>query len=724
MKINFLEITAQNFLSYGNSPTTLNLTKDPFTLIVGKNGVGKSTLVVDAIAFAKDGKIQRKGITQDKVINNINKKNCVVTLKFNVNGKKKYTIKRGLKPSFLELYEDGNSEPMDSRSSKTLVQEEIDRIIPLDTETMRNLCVLSINTRKPFVDLSPEETRRVTENILGIGVFSRMLKEVKDRIKTLKQKALITDKDLALYAELVKDGKDKLEKYKQLKETFGIEKASKIKRCKADIDIFEKEKVEKIRNCELLIANFEKDKKEKIDKCKLAISVFDKERAERIKNCEQVIANFEKDKKEKIDDLQFKLTDIEKELKRKTVGLDLLQYWDNEAAIKNLEILKSEGQKLIESSYKIKGDTTANLGLIGNEESDIKFLMNNDICPTCSSKLTEKHKKKELDDIEKKIKDLQQKNLKNESKNLTIQRKLEVKEAEKVKIERELSEYKDKTYELEKSISNLDNNVLFYKKGIEDLKSDTYRGVTIGELERDKYCGVTTEEIENEKYRGVTINEIKADKYRGVTVEDIEKETIEDKLSGLVNKKQIKEHVEKYKLLKVEKKQNVDDHMYNDLLKSILSDNGVKSEIIKKDIPYLNFIIAKYLKSFGQTFTVEFDDTFDVVVKGFHKKGLAFHSLSEGQKKRVDLAILLAFIDLTKRKNSINTNILCLDEIFDTSLDSEGVEDFTEILNQKVKENQLDNIFIISHKQDLNLPEAKKIEVTMDNMGFSKIKEI
>jgi len=209
MKINFKKISIKNFLSYGNKITILELNKHSYTVILGENGVGKSTILIDAISFALYGKIQRKGININQVVNNINNKNCYVELEFNINDND-YKIIRGIKPSILELWV--NDKKQDQENSKKLIQNEILNIIKIDLATLINISILSINTHKPFVDLTPEETRNITENFLGIKIFSDMLKDVKEQIKNNKDNLKINEKDFNLYSELVKDNSEKLKK--------------------------------------------------------------------------------------------------------------------------------------------------------------------------------------------------------------------------------------------------------------------------------------------------------------------------------------------------------------------------------------------------------------------------------------------------------------------------------------------------------------------------------
>jgi energy-coupling factor transporter ATP-binding protein EcfA2 len=99
---------------------------------------------------------------------------------------------------------------------------------------------------------------------------------------------------------------------------------------------------------------------------------------------------------------------------------------------------------------------------------------------------------------------------------------------------------------------------------------------------------------------------------------------------------------------------------------------------------------------------------------------LSYYNLSEGEKKRIDLAILLSFIDLSKKKNSIDINILVFDEIFDTSLDASGQASFISMLEKKIKDGIVSNVFIISHDRNLILPQAETITVYKE-AEFSKI---
>jgi len=264
MKIIFKKLEIKNFLSYGNSITTLNLDSDPFTVIVGENGSGKSTLIIDAITFCLEGKIHRKGVLQEQIINNINKKNCLLELTFQKNTME-YKIKRGIKPNILELWNLTENTQFDSKSSNALLQIEIDNLIQIDIKTLKNICVLSLNNSKPFISLAPEERRNISETLFGIKIYSDILDEIKKQIKEIKDLQKINEKELTLYKELVVDGNEKVKKHEELLTNLKIEKNKKLE----DLQLSSIQKnniIEKLqKEYKNVIENFETNKEKNIN---------------------------------------------------------------------------------------------------------------------------------------------------------------------------------------------------------------------------------------------------------------------------------------------------------------------------------------------------------------------------------------------------------------------------------------------------------------------------
>ena len=130
---------------------------------------------------------------------------------------------------------------------------------------------------------------------------------------------------------------------------------------------------------------------------------------------------------------------------------------------------------------------------------------------------------------------------------------------------------------------------------------------------------------------------------------------------------------------------------------SLLKDGGIKSKIIRQYIPIINKLINKYLSAMDFFVQFELDEEFNETIKSRHRDEFSYASFSEGEKMRINLAILFTWRAVAKLRNSINTNILIMDEVFDSSLDSNGTEEFMKILNTITIDT---NTFIISHKTD------------------------
>ena len=133
------------------------------------------------------------------------------------------------------------------------------------------------------------------------------------------------------------------------------------------------------------------------------------------------------------------------------------------------------------------------------------------------------------------------------------------------------------------------------------------------------------------------------------------------------------------------------------VLREVLSDKGARGHIIKKYIPIINNLINEHLQAMDFFVSFHLDEEFNETVKSRHRDTFNYNSFSEGEKLRIDLAILFTWRTIAKMKNSVNTNLLILDEIFDSSLDQQGTDDFFKIVNKLKNEN----IFIISHKGDI-----------------------
>ena len=185
--------------------------------------------------------------------------------------------------------------------------------------------------------------------------------------------------------------------------------------------------------------------------------------------------------------------------------------------------------------------------------------------------------------------------------------------------------------------------------------------------------------------------------------------------SGTVSEDDTKK-LDRYKRdeIKIERQKSdlKDEKSYLDAIKVILQDTGIKTKIIKQYLPVMNNLINKYLTSMEFYVNFTLNENFEETIKSRYRDEFTYSSFSEGEKMRIDLSLLFTWRAIAKMKNSANTNLLILDEIFDSSLDGTGTDEFLKILNTLGDEN----VFVISHKQDVL---ADKFKSTIK---FEKVK--
>ena len=281
----------------------------------------------------------------------------------------------------------------------------------------------------------------------------------------------------------------------------------------------------------------------------------------------------------------------------------------------------------------------------------IDFYKNNDDCPECKQHIDEEFKSLMVDE---KVKDVN-----------TI-----VKGMKQLKIELE-----EKT-----------------------KRSKTIKTVTIKMRENDvKIARLQSSITELEKFNTQLETEMKSFQEGGVGQSD------DDKLQDLKNNMdKIKEQRHKLR----------EDKMYLEASKSMLQDSGIKTKIIKQYLPIMNKLINTYLTSMEFYVNFTLNENFEETIKSRYRDEFTYASFSEGEKMRIDLALLFTWRAIAKMKNSTNTNLLILDEIFDSSLDGTGTDEFLKILNTLTKENT----FVISHKGDTLFDKFRSV------IKFEKVK--
>jgi len=181
---------------------------------------------------------------------------------------------------------------------------------------------------------------------------------------------------------------------------------------------------------------------------------------------------------------------------------------------------------------------------------------------------------------------------------------------------------------------------------------------------------------------------------------------VQDEITELLGEESITE-AEKLKLqtlredlttLKKRRHDLIDDRHYYEVAYNLLRDSGIKAKIVKHYLPVMNKLINKHLAAMDFFVQFALDENFKEQIKSRHRDDFSYGSFSEGEKLRIDLALLFTWREIARMKNSANTNLLILDEVFDSSLDSAGTEEFLKLLHSLVGKT---NVFVITHKADI-----------------------
>jgi DNA repair exonuclease SbcCD ATPase subunit len=289
---------------------------------------------------------------------------------------------------------------------------------------------------------------------------------------------------------------------------------------------------------------------------------------------------------------------------------------------------------------------------------DVTFFTNNVTCPSCSQQISQELKEKEL----------QKSSIKQEEYEAAIT---------------------DLTSNIEKFNSRIEDiNVIL--KDIQDKKMVSLQKKTSKENTK-KYLIEATKEIEKANYSTEQINIELGKKYQQVTT-----------LSELESQK------EEYR----------DEVLYFEYANELLKDNGVKSKIINYYLPHINKYINQFLSSMDFFAQFTLDEDFNEKIKSRHRDEFSYTNFSEGEKLRIDLALLLAWREIARAKNSVNCNLLILDEVFDSSLDSVGMDELMKLLTSVGDKS---NIFVISHKSDQLVDKFQNLITFEKKNNFSRM---
>ena len=390
--------------------------------------------------------------------------------------------------------------------------------------------------------------------------------------------------------------------------------------------------------------------------------------------------------KEYVKDIDHKVELVKEKVDAKNKLIETLQKKSSDSAEKYREEAKETGNqmdklaedielhgkkidKLLEQ-VKDKDDVSDNLlqfesletelkNKIKNIERNVKFYEENNTCPSCKQDIQEYHK------------------------------------------ECVYKEQAEEKIKIEESIQTI----------VDDIKVAEEKLNTINEILED--IQTENEQISNKQHQIAAHQKYfkkMLDNAKEVSVEGTEIQETKDELNKLIG--QGTAYV-------AERKEKIEDKHYYEIASILLKDSGIKAKIIKHYLPIMNKLINKYLGDMDFFCKFSLDENFIETIKSRHRDEFTYYNFSEGERLRIDLSLLLAWREIARLKNSVNCNLLILDEVFDSSLDSVGTEEFLKILTSF---GNRANIFVISHKSDTMTDKFSNHIVFEKKNNFSSIK--
>lgn len=291
-------------------------------------------------------------------------------------------------------------------------------------------------------------------------------------------------------------------------------------------------------------------------------------------------------------------------------------------------------------------------------EKEIEFYSNNDSCPTCKQDIDSEFKESVICEKHQKVEE--------------VDKALPKLKEEYQKISDKITEYlslHSELSEITSELTNINNDIIAHQKiimSIEDEKKSL------------------SEKTEAEDGAKTKLQELKGE----------------------------------YDSLKIRRGELLEQKEVFEIASTMLKDTGIKTKIIKQYVPIINKLVNKYLSSMDFFVNFNLDENFNETIKSRYRDEFSYANFSEGEKMRIDLSLLFTWRAIAKLKNSVNTNLLVLDEVFDSSLDGNGTEEFLKIIETLGKDN---NIFVISHKGDILQDKFRSIIKFEKKNNFSVI---
>lgn len=719
MKINCESVGFKNFLSFGSKWQDIEL-KHGLNFVTGwdaarnkSNGAGKSSFL-ESILFALFGKTARD-IKKEQIINWKNKKNCEVVFRFNVNDNK-YEVLRSIKPDKLEIYRNGSLIPQDAhvKDYQSMFEEDI---WGLDLKMTTSLVHSNANSSANILSMKKPEKRKLMEKMFDLTIFSKMNEICNEKLRNIQGKTREIELKMQSHLEQIDKAKQMIDQFKD-----EIKKKALIEKELADLLIEFKEMVEDYPNIEEEIEDISKEIEQKENALRDKIQIIEKKEVEIKIKIEHVEEGLEEVKK--MDDIIENNKDLESHIKKIENRIGTV-----DAIAERIKELKELKDKLVSDNgkdeiklSKIEKEVIELNADLKNCEKNLELLKEG-ICPVCKTKVKDPqaHYGKEIASIKRKITNREKKTKPiNEAMKVVDKRIVDIgDEVEALQDDKDniltlrskiqqvsKKDSKELKAELEKHIGNL--------KFLDEKKSEINKKTSEESSPLSNKWKDLNEEFSKIKRKEKKVEELKTQ----VGVEQKNIKSFEKMIDD--QKNQISEIGSKSVELEegMEKLQTIRD--YINTIKGLLKDEKIKQHMISKIMPYLNQQANYYLSEVDYSFYVKIDKWMDIEIKGPGITNATYDSLSGGERRGIDLAIQLGFLDIARTQAGIFPDLLTFDELLDSSIDGQGIGEVLKIIRVKQMETN-GKFFIISHRSEIdNELIDNRYHVVKEN-GYSRV---
>lgn len=678
IKFNYVE--AKNFLSIGATPAKFILNSDPTTLVKGTNGAGKTTSL-ESICYTLFNKPLRN-IKLNQLVNSVNKKKMLCEINFDINSVN-YTVQRGQKPAVFKVFVNGEALDEDA-AAKDLQAKLENEILKCNYKTFTQVVFMASTGFTYFMELSPAERRNVVESMLDIEVIGNMSQLMKEKYKSINIKKTtidssteVTKTKVAAKQELVDNlsvvSEEQIANLVQQKETKDIE-----------FNKFMKE-IEEINSKDLVLPDAPVMPIKPIY-CKPELPAEpDKIEAPTMPNKPELVVSDlpEKPKQTDLSLLYSKKSDL---LSKKQTLIDSAEnkkqvasfYQDNTNCDRCHQVITEEFKKTVidetnNELNKLREDYVTIENQLSIIDADIEE----------GTKLNNIYSDWEKECIAIKNND----NLKN-SENIHLWEK----ECNKLTGEYNnavnslMDEWKQKCSEIELKHNNTFNQELsLYNTSVNELNTKYNQECEKIKSARNNEVSIINNNIMNSSIiirdLNAQISDLRVKQNNNSELHYNELKDLNNTLTGLISESA-----------------NVNEELeLCSLGVEMLKDTGIKAKIIQQYLPTINNSINEFLDQMGANYSFVLDESFNETIKSRYRDVYSYGSFSNGEKSRINFAIMLMWQKLAKSKNTVSSNLLFIDEILDGSLDNDGIHAIMNIFDSM----RDSNIFVVSHRKEI-----------------------